>query len=78
MHFQPGRLPVGDVFSVRWKLLQFSRGGQQCRCRDLTNDEHIEQTVVDACMGSDLDTAASLPPIPDVRTPASLGANALN
>src|SRR6266704_3034137 len=60
MHLQPGRLPIGDILAVGWKLLQFSRRGEQRCRRDLTNDKHIEQTVVDPCMGSDLDTAARL------------------
>ena len=65
MHFQPGCLPIGDVFAIGWKLLQLSRRGEQRCWRDLTNDKHIEQTVVDACARSDLETAASLPSISD-------------
>src|SRR4029077_11306991 len=65
MHLQPGRLPIGDVLAIGWKLLQFSRRGEQRRWRDLTNDKHIEQTVVDACARSDLDTAAGLAAIPN-------------
>src|SRR4030095_10378743 len=72
MHFQPGRLPIGDILAIGWKLLQFSRGGEQRRWGDLTNDKHIEQTVVDACMGSDLDAAARLAPISaDCHRPAA-------
>src|SRR5262245_54641031 len=67
MHLQPGRLPIGDILAIRRKLLQFPRGCEQCGWRDLTNDEHIQQTVVDACAGSDLDTAARLTPVPDNR-----------
>src|SRR5438445_714422 len=33
----------------------------------MTNDKHIEQTVVNTCAGSDLDTAARLAAIPDDR-----------
>src|SRR6266550_1285701 len=65
MHLQPGRLPIGDILAVGWKLLQFSRRSEQRCRRDLTNDKHIEQTVVDPCMGSDLDAAARLASIPD-------------
>src|SRR5512132_2575811 len=65
MHLQPGRLPIGDILAVGWKLLQFSGGSEQRRWRDLTNNKHIEQTVVDLCTRSDLDTAASLAPVPD-------------
>ena len=60
MHFQPGRLPIGVILAICWKLLQFSRGGEQRRWRDLTNDKHIEQTVVDPCTWSDLDAAPRL------------------
>jgi hypothetical protein len=60
MQFQPGRLPIEDILAIGWKLLQFSRGGEQRRWRDLTNDKHIEQTVDDPCTWSDLDAAARL------------------
>src|SRR5690349_20631358 len=65
MRLQPRRLPIGDIFAIGWKLLQFPRRSEQRRWRDLTNDKHIEQTVVDECTGSDLDTAASLAPVPN-------------
>src|SRR6185369_13996334 len=65
MYLQPGRLPIGDVLAIGWKLLQFSRSGKDCGWGDLANDKHIEQTVVDACTGSDLHTAASLAPVAD-------------
>src|SRR5215467_6728162 len=71
MHLQPGRLPIGDILTIGWQLLQFSRGGEQCCRRNLTNDKHIEQTVVDACAGSDLDAPASLSPISDDRHQAA-------
>src|SRR4030095_9638333 len=67
MHLQPRRLPIGDILAIGWKLLQFSRCGEQWRWRDRTKDKHIEQTVVDACAGCDLDPAASLAPVPDDR-----------
>src|SRR4029453_11710134 len=65
MHLQPGRLPIRNILAIGWKLLQFSRGGEQCGRSDLTNDKYIEKTVVNACPGSELDTAASLPRVPD-------------
>src|SRR5882757_2581033 len=72
MHLQPRRLPIGDILAICWELLQFSRGSEQRSWRDLTNDKHIEQTVVDACTGSDLNTAARLAPIPnDCHRPAA-------
>lgn len=72
MHLQPGRLPIGDILAIRWKLLQFSRGGEQRGRRDLANDKHIKQTVVDACTGSDLDTTARLASVPnDCHRPAA-------
>src|SRR5206468_9201751 len=65
MHLQPRRLPVGDILAIGWKLLQFSRRGEQGRGRDLTNEKHIEQAGVDACTRSELDTATRLAPISD-------------
>src|SRR5437762_458957 len=64
MHLQPGCLPIGNIFAIGWKLLQFSRRGEQRRWRDRTNHKHIKQAIVDACARSDLDTTACLPPIP--------------
>src|SRR5690349_10045423 len=65
MHLHPRRLPIGDVFAIGWKPLQFSRRGKQRSWQDLTNDEHVEQTIVDARAGSELDAAASLAAISD-------------
>ena len=64
MHLQPGRLPIGDILPIGWKLSQFSRRSEQRRRGYLTNYKHIEQTVVDACSRSDLDAAARLASIP--------------
>src|SRR4029077_14226850 len=60
-----GRLPIGDILAIGWKLLQFSRGGEQRAWGDLKNDKHIEQTVVDACTRSELETAARLAAVPN-------------
>src|SRR6266480_3989174 len=72
MDLQPGRLPIGDILAIPWELFQLSsRRQQRCR-RDLTNDKHIEQSVVDPCTWSDLDTAARLAPVPnDCHRPAA-------
>src|SRR5262245_33894623 len=72
MHLQPRRLPIGDILAIGWKLLQFSRGSEQCCRGDLTDDKYIEQTIVNACTGSDLHASASLTPVADnCHRPAS-------
>src|SRR5262245_57099495 len=71
MNLQPGSLSIRDILTIGWQLLQFSRSGEQCRRRNLANDKHIEQPIVDACAWSDLDAPARLSPISDDRHQAA-------
>ena len=42
-----------------------TRRSEQGRWRDLTNQKHIEQTIINACTGSDLDPATRLAAVAD-------------